>query len=162
MSDRLWTDNHTLGEAREWISREVMHGVSCPLCTQFAKIYKRPIESGMAFGLIEMYLSRGREPFHTAFLAMVRGPAKLRYWDLVAEDDEKGTGWWHITDLGESFIRGTARVQKYALIYDAHFIGLDGPLVTIQECLGNKFDRAELLGRAGVMSIESLKGRDDA
>lgn len=143
----------TLGEARDWLRDRVEQGEHCPCCTQFAKVYKRPLNSGMARSLIKMYQVGGlnfiRIP--TSIPARSREEGKLRYWGLVLEElterpDGGRAGWWRVTPDGERFIYQTLTVQKYAHIYDGRLMKLSGPRITIQDALGTKFDLRELMG----------------
>jgi hypothetical protein len=52
--------------------------------------------------------------------------AKLAWFGLARREGEQR---WSITDLGISFIEGTARVQAVAITVDREFAGLAGELV---------------------------------
>lgn len=144
----------TLEEAREWLRSQVDQGARCPCCNQFAKVYRRRINAGMAHSLIDMYLIGGRRWLHvpTAIGARSREEGKLAYWHLVEESTEpRGdggrAGWWRVTDLGESFVLGEVRVAKYARIYDGRCLGLDSTeTVSIRDALGARFNYDELMG----------------
>jgi len=71
--------------------------------------------------------------------------AKLRFWGLIEAHDVRtiivnASGYWKITKDGKDFVTGKTSVQKYALVYNNQCLGMDGPLVTIQQCFGKKFD----------------------
>lgn len=146
-------DGARLGEARAWLREQVRHdGAKCPVCRQFAKVYRRSINSAMARGLIVCWRAARQEPFHlpTVIGHLAGDHAKLRYWGLLDEENrerEDGgrAGWYRITDDGLAFVQGVGTVPKYALIYDSQLLGLDGPDVTIRDALGARFDLRELL-----------------
>jgi len=148
-----FSDAMTLGDARDELRTLVDEGHRCPLCTQFAKVYKRTIHSTMAVELIRFYRAAGREPFDLPSLTTKRSgdPAKLRYWGLLRaldgerDDGSDRVGIWQVTELGERFVLGRASVPKYARVYDGRCLGLHGKPVTIRECLGERFDYRELM-----------------
>jgi hypothetical protein len=146
-------DAATLGAAREWLRQRVDNGAKCPCCTQFAKVYRRKINSGMAHALIQMYRHAGTEWFYLPNITsrwQGRDEAGLRYWLLVDELQEKredgGRAWWRITPLGERFVMRQIRVAKYARIYDGRCLSLTGEPVSITDALGDRFDYNELMG----------------
>jgi hypothetical protein len=128
-------------------------GVKCPTCGQFAKVYKRSINAGMAKSLITMYLAGAADDYiyiPDAVGARSREEGKLRYWGLVEEaqtprPDGGRAGWWKLTDRGVLFVNGKRSVMKYAHVYDGEVVGYSGSQVTIQDCLGTKFDYRELM-----------------
>lgn len=147
-----FTDGMTLGEARDELRELVDHGHRCPLCTQFAKVYRRKLNSGMAVSLIRMYRRAGLGWVNVPdeIGARSREEGKLRYWGLVEEagelrDDGGRAGWWRVTPDGAAFVLLRARVPKYARVYDGRCLGLGGDLVTIRDCLGERFDYGELM-----------------
>lgn len=146
-------DSMTLGEARQWLRERLVEGASCPCCTQLARLYRRPINSGMARSLIKMWRVGGLDWQHipTSVGARSREEGKLRYWGLIEEeieirrDDGGRAGWWRVTNHGYDWIHGLTFVQKYAWIYDGGLRRLDGPLINIQQALGSKFDLRDLM-----------------
>lgn len=137
---------------RDWLRTRVYGGIHCPVCTQYAKVYRRKINAGMANSLIRMYRTGGRDWVHvpTQIGARSREEGKLAYWGLIEEqmstrDDGGRQGYWRVTDAGERFIRLGTRVPKYALIYNGRPLGFEGPEVTIREALGSKFNLDELM-----------------
>jgi len=146
------TTDVTLAEARAWLRERVDGGAHCPCCTQFAKVYRRRIHAAMARDLIIAYRRAGVDWFHVrAVLGHDGGDfAKLAYWGLIREhpgerdDGSDRAGWWKITEAGVGFIHG-ATVPKHARIYDGRCLGLLGDPVTVQDCLGKRFNYAELM-----------------
>jgi hypothetical protein len=148
-------DNVTLGEARAWLRKRAEEGATCPCCTQFAKVYKRKLNSGMARSLIAMFVIKGTDWVHipTELSARSREEGKLAYWGLVEEsveprDDGGRAGWWRVTPAGRRFVLRETRVPKYARIYDGRRLSLTGEPVSIMDALGDKFDYNELMGRS--------------
>lgn len=144
----------TLGEARAELRQLVRDGERCPCCDQFAKVYRRKLNSGMARSLIAMWRTAGTSWVHvpTALDARSREEGKLRYWGLVVESDEERddggrAGWWQVTDLGAQFVLGQLRVPQYAHVYDGRCLGLHGDPVMIRDCLTDRFSYEELMGR---------------
>lgn len=146
----------SLEEARAWLRERVDEGERCPCCTQFAKVYKRSINSTMARGLIDIYRASGQEWCHVRTLRRRSGAgdnreeSKLRYWGLVEEESERRedggrSGWWRVTPVGQQFVLGQLHVAKYAHIYDGRCLRLSGPLVTIRQALGSRFNYDELM-----------------
>lgn len=146
------------------ILRELVDdGCSCPLCTQFAKVYRRKIHATMARELIHFYRRAGvGEWFDLPLLAgEVSGKrraytgdsAKLRYWGLMVENDarrEDGgrAGWWQVTERGRAWVLRQLLIPKYARVYDGRCLGHEGEHVSILDALGTRFDYHELM--AGV------------
>jgi hypothetical protein len=145
----------TLEQARDWLRQRTDEGARCPCCTQFAKVYKRAINSGMARALVTMYRVGGEDWLHKPTVlrglgAAARDEALLRYWGLVEEEvavrpDGGRTGWWRVTPKGGLFVLNVTTVQKYALVYDSRCLGLDGPQVSIVDALGTKFNLNDLM-----------------
>lgn len=153
-----------LSEARTWIEANAADGgAKCPCCDQFAKVYRRPLNSGMVRSLITMWLAAGRDWQHvpTTVGGRSREEGKLRYWGLVQESagvrgDGGRAGWWRLTEAGEMFVRRAAQVPRYALIYDGQALKLEGRLVSIDDCLGTKFNYAELMAGTGLATDPGL------
>ena len=152
----------TLREARDWLRANLEDGAKCPACTQIAKGYRRPLHAAMAANLIRFYVAYGVE--WGSRVELTRGQAegdfaKLRYWNLVEESDERRTdggraGWWRVTDLGRQFVQEAVLVRKYVYVYDGRPVHLpgrstfEGPHISIRTALGKRFNLDELLGRA--------------
>jgi hypothetical protein len=161
----MFNDDARLGDARDWLrERALGDGDHCPCCQQFAKVYRRQIGSAMARALIVMWRKAGRDPFHMPTVLGHRGgdPCKLTYWGLIEDagdtrDDGGRAGWWTVTELGELFANGLARVPRYAFVYDSRCMRVEGDPVTIQDCLGEGFDLRELLDtpaiRGGALNV---------
>lgn len=144
----------TIAQAKDWLRRRVDDGERCPVCTQYAKVYRRAIHATMARTLILAYQTHGQDWFHLATLTKTTGrggeEGKLRYWGLLEEETERRpdggrSGWWRVTDDGAAFVERRRTVQKYARIYDGRCLGLDGDLIGIKDALGKKFNYDDLM-----------------
>lgn len=159
-------DNSSLKDARDWLRQRVDDGETCPCCKQFAKVYPRMIYGKMAAALIRLH-AVSRPDFSFVHVSKIDVPtirsvvfsgdfAKLALWELIEPmpKDEKdktkrANGSWRITQRGIDFVNGKITVPKYVKIYDGRRIGFDdSEMVSIQNCLGEKFDYAELMGRS--------------
>lgn len=149
-------DSMTLAEARDKLRELVESGHPCPCCTQFAKVYRRRVNSSMAVGLIAMYRAFGTEFGYVQTLRRERGAtdnreeSKLRYWGLVEEEivlrpDGGRAGFWRVTPLGEAWVLHRSTIPKYARIYNGRCLGTLGGPVTIVDALGSKFNYRELM-----------------
>jgi hypothetical protein len=152
--DSLAIDPAELDTVREFVLANRREGVTCPGCGQHAKMYRRKITAAAVRTLAKMYATHGQEFLHLPSLRGVaeNGEAKLRYWGLVEDmnavrDDGGHAGYWRVTDQGVRFLRGEITVPKYALVYNGELVELDATdgHVTAQQCLGHKFNLAELM-----------------
>ncbi len=161
-----WPDDALLAEAVRWVMRHRDDGVECPCCGQFAKVYRRKLNSAMARGVLFLYELDTRKPgewWHVAeevakrddlaHIQRSREWPKAKYWGLIEEKDEERedggkAGWWRITAAGKEFARGNGRQPRHALVYNACVLGLDALETTdIRRALGDKFDYSELMAR---------------
>lgn len=146
-------DHVPLGQARDWLRARLDKGDHCPLCGQYAKKYNRHINAGMARSLILMWRAGGTDTF--VYVPDVCGgkhreEGKLAYWGLVEELPEKRedggrAGWWRVTESGERFVRGTLALPYTAVVYDKRVLAYKDRLVTIRDCLKQRFDYFELM-----------------
>lgn len=133
---------------------------TCPTCNQCVKLYKRPITGTSAETLIGLYhlsMLRGESDgffhlreFAKPYYTSVGDFAKLRYWGLIEElandnPDKRTSGFWRITEKGNSFVLGSTQVKKYAWIFNSDIYGFSGPSQTISDRLGNKFSYEKLM-----------------
>jgi hypothetical protein len=146
-------DEMTLGEARVLLRELVEEGHACPCCTQFAKVYRRKINATMAATLLKLYRAAGGDTVfvHTPSLpGDTHEASQLEWWGLIEEEqrirpDSGRAGWWRLTARGMSFALGGIDVPKYARIYDHRLLQLVGEPVSIHDCLGSRFNYAELM-----------------
>lgn len=145
------------GDAVEYVAGYVNahrdKGVVCPACGQYAKVYKRKINSGMARSLIAMYRAGGTSWVDVTKVTdrRSREEGKLAYWGLVEEfpegrEDGGRAGMWRVTNLGASFVNGHCSVPQTAEVYNGICLRTYGPETSIVTALGDKFDYRELMG----------------
>lgn len=153
-NDPGFPDDLMLADARAALDRRIRDGHRCPCCSQLAKAYRRNLHSGIARILILLYRHAGTRWAHKPTITKkfgvgARDESIARYWGLLEEDETDGRGgYWRITDKGARFVCGQITIQKYAVIYDAQCVNLEGPAVSITDCLGSLFDYDELMGRS--------------
>lgn len=143
-----------LGDAKAWLKEHLDEGVSCPCCSQLAKIYKRKIHAGMARGLIAAYRNGGGNRFvHAPSLVpdyQNTDFARLVLWALVEEEPSKREdggrpGWYRLTARGIAWVRDAEPLHKYVLTFNNSVFRREGPMVTIRDALGSKFNYEELM-----------------
>lgn len=129
----------------------------CPTCGRWAQVYRRRIYGTVAMQLIRLYKLGGTDDYvHTRNL-LGRGAtgvgdfSKAKYWGLIEEapnidNNKNNNGLWRLTGIGISFVCGVHRIQEYALVYNDAVLKFDGKPVSIEDCLGKKFDYRELMG----------------
>jgi hypothetical protein len=146
-------DDMTLCEARDLLRTKVYEGHRCPLCTQFAKVYRRKVSATMSLMAIRMW-HKGRDGF--VYLPDLRDGNKgmdqtvMQYFALIEEErasrpDGGRVGSWRLTPLGVGFVLKQRRVSKYAVVYNGRRLGFDGPPISIIDALGTRFSYAELM-----------------
>jgi len=156
-------DNTSVGEAKRWLKDRLEDGTYCPCCDQFAKIYHRQIHASMAVHLIILYKLSGRtgEYIHKSVLMRQAKMsvssfgggdfAMLRFWGLIEEQfkdlnkDSRTSGSWKITEKGILFVDQRITVQQKVRIYNGGVLNFYGPMVSIVDCLHNKFSYADLM-----------------
>lgn len=127
--------------------------IICPCCRRDAKVYRRNINSGMAYSLIRMYRIRQLQWQHisTTVGTKAREESKLAWWGLVEKDtsqrraDGAKAGIWRVTPKGQNFVLRNITMPKYALEFAAKCITLYGDPITIDDALGTKFSYTELM-----------------
>lgn len=158
----MFSDAMTLGEARDLLRELVEDGARCPLCTQFAKVYKRRLPSSTARVMIAIHREHAGRDYvflpdvlsrrRLTGLALAGGYGTLaHHWGLIEQapgerdDGSDHVGYWRLTELGERFVLCLARVPMYARIYDGRRLGLRGDPISIVDALGHRFDYRELM-----------------
>lgn len=147
------TRDSTLGEAIDYVIWMAENGGGkCPCCDQRAQEYDRQINSSMALALIKFYQANGREWGHLRKHDHSREGSKLRHWGLLENEkalrpDGGRSGWWRVTDDGESFAQGRLRVARTVWIYDNKVTRVDDSngTVDINDALGKDFNYSELM-----------------
>ena len=162
----LFASTYTLAEARRAVTAGLDDGVECPCCGQFAKVYKRKLNSFMAYALIVLRNHAVRSDnqwvhIRALSLRVAAGGgelAKLCHWDLIEEmpaqreDGSRHAGFYRITARGLSFVNGETSVPRHVFIYDNGVRGFSDERTTIREALGDKFNYSELMALSPPLS----------
>lgn len=143
----------TLDEAQDWLRSRLDEGAECPCCKQFAKVYKRPINSQMARWLIWLVLEyKHNQRWIDVKESALRGGdyGKLAHWGLIEQEQntnptKRTSGLWRPTAKGTDFVFEAVRVEKKVHLYDGRVMGFSGGLVSIRNALGKQFDYEELM-----------------
>lgn len=142
-------------------TEKMKEGSKCPACNQHVKLYKKKVDSQMAFFLIKLFTLTKKNPTREYFHVQddinvsmkVSGSwAKLRYWELIEEqskdtsDVQKRTsGMWRITNKGMMYVEGNLNIPKYVKLYNQTFFGYEGERTSIHQALKEKFNYQELM-----------------
>jgi len=153
------TQETSLRDAKEWLRQRVEKGVDCPCCNQLAKVYTRKLYASMAAALLFFYKNFESTEWHSKAQLIARSGslattfgggdfAKLAYWGLIDDDDpaKRTSGLWQITGRGGRFVRREITVPSHIRLYDGKCLGFSEEQVTIDQCLGKKFNYSELMG----------------
>lgn len=152
----------TVAEAREKLQAELGEGARCPVCDQYAKIYKRALRGGLAVSLIRMFQFFKKNPgvewlndtpgyLRSVGANATNDVALLRHWGLIEQrpgernDGSTRTGVFRLTHHGRAFVLGALKVARFAVLYNGKLVDLEGDLVGVQEALGVDFNYAELM-----------------
>ena len=151
MDDFMDVASHRLRESLD-------EGVTCPCCGQYAKRYKRKLNSSMAAALCWMWTQSGYAwcdvPSQApAWVLKAREYPKLAWWGLIEEkpkeEGQKGrtSGLWRVTQLGADFARSCVSVPRYAFVYNGTVEDFTTAApIYIRSALGDRFDYRELMG----------------
>ena len=157
----------TVKEARAWLEARVEHGVRCPTCTRFAKIYTRTITASMARALMLLYKHDVMKPGEFVRVdkyLMSQGvhsgaamPALLRHWSLVEKkkgkrkDSSSATGEYRITERGKLFVEDKITVHKFVRLYDDQSLFVeDTEKISIKQALKKQFNYDELMKEVAI------------
>lgn len=132
-------------------------------------MYRRKVTAAMAKVLLALYCRDLTAPGAwvriPSLLSTMKGAdgqggdwGKLAHWDLVEkgtgkrEDGSSRTGYARITSFGRKFAARGARILQIAHVFNDKCFGYDGPLVTIDDCLGkeNAFLYNEILSGVSI------------
>lgn len=160
------TDEMTLAQAKEILRKHLDKGANCPCCKQPVKMYRRPLTSAMALGLLLLYKdnktyeSQGDQWYHLEnfFKAIpdlpssVRGDVpKLRFWGLIRakeggkDDGNPSNGLYQLTSSGKAFSQGIIKLSSHVKLYNNKFFGLSGNEINIHQALGTKFNYDQII-----------------
>lgn len=164
------SDDQTIADGKAYIQSRLMEGVLCPCCNRNNKRYTRPLDAGIARGLVALVRSSPNgEIVHVKDIPeMLVGEvswsshdfAKARFWGLceeVASEDldaailektgrTRKKGFWRSTELGRKFVYSMAKVPKYISLVNNNFEKCHGDDWSIQDALGHPFDFGEVSG----------------
>ena len=130
--------------------------LNCPCCKRYAQIYKRRIHATVAYQLIKLLSLGGFSNYvHTNKLvpanqSSIGDFSKAKYFGLIeekanADSSKRTSGYWKLTNLGMDFVRGFEKIPSYVLIFDDCVIEFDDEMISITDCLGDKFNYSELM-----------------
>ena len=137
----------SLWEARVWLRRRLAKGAECPCCEQFAKIYRRRLDSGVTKTLLLMWKHSKTDWVDVKREIPQAGNGHmgmLNYWGFV-ERAAARNGVWRITPAGEQFLLGHTTTPSHAEIYNGKLQRLSGDQINVKDALGSKFDYDELM-----------------
>lgn len=153
-------DSKTIAEARQEIQDRIdrsKEGIICPCCGQYCKLYKRKLNSGMAYSLIWLvrtYLENNRwveiQTEAPRRVMQSREMGKLVHWGLVMSRPNKDpakrmSGFWKPTTLGINFANDNCTMFSHVYLYNNEVRGFTKKQITIVEALGKHFNYQELM-----------------
>ena len=156
MVDTVITDSVVVAADR--LRSKLDEGTICPCCDQYAKRYKRKLNSSIAAALCWMW-NHNRDAWINvpaqapAWILKAREYPKLAWWGLIEEKPRKPgskgrtSGVWRVTSLGSEFVRSCVGVPRYAFVYNGTVEDFSTAApVYIRAALGDAFDYAGLMG----------------
>lgn len=163
----------TIKQARDYIDSRIDDGVKCPCCDRNNKRYIRPLDSGIARGLVALVrASPNGEIVHVKDIPpLLVGEeawtahdfAKARFWGLCEEVSgdqvpdqllkkngakKRRKGFWRSTKMGRAFVFSMEKVPKYIVLVNNEFQGSTGEPWGIQDALGEHFDFYKVTGQS--------------
>ena len=157
----------TIKQARDIMRPLLETGTICPCCSQSVKLYRRPLSSAMALGILLLFNETQKLPLQNeAWIHLesffkeqdcdqsIRGDCpKLRFWGLLQPkegektDGNPNNGYYKLTDAGKLFAQDKLKVSSHVRIYNNTFYGFptDSKEIGIQEALKNKFNYSEII-----------------
>ncbi len=118
----------TVEEAREQLQAQLLEGTHCPVCEQYAKLYKRALRGALAISLIRMHQFFRNNPgvewleetpkyLRSVGANSTNDVALLRHWNLIEaqpgmrDDGSTRTGVFRLTPEGRAFVIGVLKVR---------------------------------------------------
>jgi hypothetical protein len=124
-------------------------GMYCPCCGQYAKLYRRKLNSGMAKALIAL-AEEGADWVDVTGLGRAAQQllhhleyTKLRFWGLIEKHPTAKTSVWRVTERGREVLQG-ARLPRYVFVYDNRVQSVSESTTTLHTALGDHFDYSGL------------------
>lgn len=150
--------DRTVAEARSHVLAHRDDGVACPVCGQFAKLYRRRLHRSMARALCWLVVEHERKadwvftPEGPAWVTRSRELPKLRMWGLIEQKpndndpDKRCSGYWRPTARGRRFVLDFTTEPTHVLVYDGVVEGFAATQQTIVQALsGIGFSYGELM-----------------
>jgi hypothetical protein len=156
------TDGEIAAAAEAWRQANLDKGAHCPWCGQFAKIYRRKLNRGMALALrcmYEMYKGASGHIMHpNGWVQRSWGgdPAKLVFWDLIEaaaapqKRQRRYKGPFRVTKRGCDFVEGRITVPSHVRVYNDELIEFDGDPTTWEDAYGSPFRLEDLVKDSGL------------
>lgn len=158
--------NDFVAVAADRLRSKLDDGTICPCCNQYAKRYKRKLNSSMAAALCWIWSTAQNTSRNHPTAVWINVPAqapawilkareypKLAWWGLIEEKPRKPgskgrtSGVWRVTPLGSEFVRSCVGVPRYAFVYNGTVEDFSTAApVYIRGALGDAFDYDELMG----------------
>ena len=147
----------TLSEAIEkWESAIAADGGRCPCCNRFGKIYSRHFNKTMAWSLLWLWNTGGKnfvDVPNTAPTQVLRSNQlpTVRWWGLIERKENNDTknkhsGFWRVTDLGADIINGKCSMPKTVFTYDADVVRFGDEHIKFNDAFHGVFDYSEVMG----------------
>lgn len=159
----------TIKQAKDAMRLDLHKGTKCLCCGQPVKMYRRPLTSSMAYGLILLWKEtirlgslRLEQWIHleTFFKEQDVAPSiradipKLRFWGLIMpktgtkrEDGNPNNGYYKLTSIGNQFVEGNVKVSSHIQVYNNEYYGFpkNAKDIYIKQALKNKFNYEEVV-----------------
>tara|TARA_R110002126_G_scaffold129114_2_gene271829 strand:- start:1016 stop:1474 length:459 start_codon:yes stop_codon:yes gene_type:complete len=147
----------TIKDAKDYLRSELEKGATCPCCSQRVQMYRRKLNSGMAYTLIAIY-KHSKDFFHVKDMLRIKKFKNshdwtlLKFWGFIEskygnrEDGNQYTGYYKITKDGIDFVLGNLLANSHIFIYNKKHYGSSNNKINIKKALGDKFNYNELIG----------------
>jgi hypothetical protein len=154
MGSRLILPAHgglSLAQAQEELRAKVQGGTTCPGCGQHAQVYRRRLNSGMAFALVLLASEARKQPqeaYHVRNLLLRHGfhtgdYCYLVHWNVLSRRKPQGeeqypTGFFRLTSKGRAFALGQRELPSAVWLYGEQVLGFSPERVGVERALGSK------------------------
>tara|TARA_R110000796_G_scaffold1776_6_gene7252 strand:+ start:228 stop:815 length:588 start_codon:yes stop_codon:yes gene_type:complete len=150
---------NSLAYAKDHLAANRSEGAYCPCCDQYVREYKRKLNSEITRFIIWLvrhcpeggwlHVNEWRDYTNARLLGGDYG--KASHWGFCErkpndDDAKKSSGFWKPTALGVEFARNNRPAPLYVHLYNNRPTEFSGELAFASDCLGLKFDYAELMG----------------
>lgn len=131
--------------------------VKCPCCQRVMQVYKRVLNTGMAYSLVWLYHKSGDQyPWidvpAAAPVEVIKDRQfdKLEKWAFVKRKIRQGkrgkiAGLWRITQQGKAFAENRLRAPLHAYIYLGEVLHFEEVEIDIVEALRPRYDYEKLM-----------------